>query len=698
MLLNSTNVSFIPPGHTAPKQPKQARASNGQPTPPAASRPAPYPQPFATNGSTGVQPAGDAQRPSVQRDGTSAPPLRSGPAVVVKPLQGGVRAEEYRRFDAPKPGHGPEKKKQREDNGASALSAREREIADRNMADLNALLEEVSEVGDTDYFQALDTDDGELTVIRDGTLAKLSDAVSKVVNLGCFWSVPTQQVLSIQSLCQPLIVTTAQLSFDLELLDADSIVDRLTRGQVGLRACKLVLQTMTEGCDDRQICSEDIIQSVIRLLKLVLDSCIIPTTESRRVGTTSSLFALAAQYRSDVYPLQRLCGSILSQIASLIGKIKLSEFTLSPIESLSIEVIFAQNSDKEADSALGLQKFELFRQKAMDVLAQICASHQEQRLSITSEILNNLERLPDKRASARHFKSAREQPIMLVSALFMRIVQAAASNASSKSGSVLPESSEADEGHENDESDSNSDYLSKRTKSTPKHDNTIQMANQLALASRQAAGHIASTLVARAEKVSKSGDKPFRNLLDLFIEDLCTVLGSPEWPAASLFLESLLSIMLNIIRNQKEKGVQAADMALAAMGVMGVGIIDLMIRLRHLKRGLDVSQSELASKLVLLADHALKRNINSKDVLGVDGPYRVVLESLPSYLGSQGSRANRDDQHLRSLSGYYITSWANAFDDALKKEQADVPRSRFFVDLEKHLQSILADPNWLSKG
>ncbi|KAF2275546.1 uncharacterized protein EI97DRAFT_419824 [Westerdykella ornata] len=698
MLLEGSEVSFIYPGHTAPTQPKQGRVSNGQPTPPSTSRATSNSQPVGTNGMVKVHPTSDTQRSSVQRNGTSAPLLRPGAAVVVKPLPGAVRPEEYRRFDAPEPSHPSEKKKQPADNGASALSAREREIADRNMADLSALLEELSEAGDTDCFQIIDTEDGELTVIRDDALAKLSDAVSRVVNLGCFSSVPIQQVLSIQSLCQPLIAATGQLSFDLELIDPEIIVERLASAQAGLRACKLVLQTMTEGCDDRQICSEDIIQCVVRLLKLVLNSCIIPVTESRRTGTLSALFALASQHRSDVYPLQRLCGNILSHIATLIGKVKLSESTLSPIESLSIDIIFAQNSDKEADSALGLQKFELFRQKAMDVLAQICAGNQEQRLSITAEILNNLERLPDKRASARHFKSAREQPIMLVSALFMRIIQAAAINTFPKGGSMLPNTSESDEDDGDAESDSESDYRSKMKKRANKHANTIQIAKQIGVASRQAAGHIASTLVARAEKVSKSGDKPFRNLLDLFIEDLCTVLGSPEWPAASLFLESLLILMLNIIRNQKEKGVQAADMALATVGVMGVGIIDFTTRLRHLKRSLDVSQSEVASQLVPLADEALKRSINFKDVLAVNGPYRIVLESLSSYLGSQSSRANRDDQHLRSLSGYYVTSWANAFDEALGKEQAEAPRSSFFVDLGTHLQSVLADPNWLAKG
>jgi cohesin loading factor subunit SCC2 len=597
-------------------------------------------------------------------------------------------------------------KKQRTSFEPPTMKSREREIADRTISDLNSLLDDMSESKDTDptgFFRMLDTDAGELLVLRQSALARLSEAVSKLVNLGCFSLIPAKRVLLLQSLCEPLITATSQLSLDLGTSGGDDVVIRLAKAQSGLKACKLVLLTMNEGCDDRRICSEDHIQAVVRLLKHVLNSCIMPVVECRRTGSSSELFALVSQYKDDVLPVLRLCGNILTQVAVLIGKIRLGGITLSPIESLSIDIIFAQNGEKEADSVLGIQKFESFRQKAMDVLAQIFAWYSEQRESMAIEILNNLERLSDKRASARHFRSAREVPIMLVSALFMRFVQAAASNNAARKESPYPkvelkvEDSEAEDGSEDSGSEAHFSN-SKPRKATNGHVHNLgEIAIQLEQDAKKIAGLIASTLVTRAENVSKSGDKPFRNLLDLFIEDLCHVLGSPEWPAASLFLESLLSIMISLTQNSKEKGVQAADMGLAAMGSMGVGIIDFMSRLRHIKRSLDVSQSELASKLVPLADDALKNNINLKDVLRLDGPYRVVLESLPGYLNPQGSQANRDDPHLRSLSGYYATSWANAFYKAFKNSDEHERRHQFAVNLEKHIKNVIMDPNWLSK-
>jgi cohesin loading factor subunit SCC2 len=623
--------------------------------------------------------------------------------VKVKPLPPRARPEEYRRIDAPVPGESPSKKKPRVDAEPPAVKSREREIADRQLNDLSSLLDEMSESRDTDqaeYFLSLTTDDGELSVLRDTALARLSDAVLKLINLGCFPAVPPKRILMLQSLCEPLISATSRLSLDIESSSGEELLDRLTQAETGLRACKLVLQSMTEGCDDRRICSEDLVQGIIRLLKHVLVSCITPVVESRRTGSSSELFNIASQHRSEIHRVLRHCGSILSQIAALIGKIKLTGFTLSPIESLSIEIIFTQNGEKEADSALGIQKFEAFRQRAMDVIAQIFACHPDQRDSVVVDILNNLARLPDKRASARNFKSARESPIMLASALFMRIVQASASNSSDNTEASLP----TDSSSEDEDADGDSDSEAQGPPSKPRkaahtpHQAPRQIAAQLEASARKVAGHIATTMVSRAENVSKSGDKPFRNLLDLFVEDLCSVLGSPEWPAASVFLESLLAIMVPFTKNTKDKGVQAADMALSTMGSMGVGVIDFTTRLKAVKRSLDITQSELASKLVPLAEDALKRNINIKDVLGLDGPYRVVLESLSIYLNPQGSRVNRENPHLRSLSSYFATSWANAFYKVFGDEERKEGSYHQFVDaLEKHIKKVIMDPEWFSK-
>jgi cohesin loading factor subunit SCC2 len=481
--------------------------------------------------------------------------------------------------------------------------------------------------------------------------------------------------------------------------DDDEISGRLLRAQTGLRACKLALQTMTEGSDDRRTCSEDLIQSIVRLVKYVLNSCITPVVESRRTGSSSELFESAARHKSGISDLLRLCGNIFSLVAVLLGKINLTDFTLSPIESISIDMIFIQNAEKEAESVLGIKKVETFRQKAMDVLAQIAAFHPDQRDAIVDEVLLNLERLPAKRTSARHFKSAHDDPIMLVSALFMRIVQAAGSSNSKRidAPQETPDSDGTDSSEDEESEDELHDPRPKKRKTGKKIAQAPgQIANVLWNESEGIAGRIANTLVARAENVSKSGDKPYRNILDLFMEDLCNVLGSPEWPAATILLYRLLSHMVHISENAKDKSGQAVEMAIATMGNMGCGIIDFTHRLRRLKRGLDIAHSEMSARLIPLADGALARNINRKDVLAENGPYRMVLDSLSTYLHPQGPHLDRNDPYLRSLSGYYVTAWTIAFHES-SPENHGVPLTQTMPEMEEQLKNMLLDKNWSAK-
>jgi cohesin loading factor subunit SCC2 len=610
---------------------------------------------------------------------------RPGPAVLVKPLPPNSRREEYQRYEVQ---HSTAPVKRPVEKEAAVMKSHERELAERSTKELHSLIRKLvdeREYDESEYFQTVDTNDGEIAVLKDNALVQLSDAVSKLVNLAYFSAVALDKVLAIQSLCQPVITATSQLALALDGPDPDDLVVRLGRAEFGLRASKLMLQTMTEGSNDRRLCSEDLVKGIVQLLKQVLQSCIIPVVESRRTGSSSQIFNMAMQYKNDIHPLLRRCGNVLNQLVALIGSITLTDFTLSAIESLATTVFFTQNGEKETESALGIQRFESFRQKAMDILAQIFARHPNQRESLTIEILNNLEKLPDKRATARQFKSPRAEPIMLISALFMRMVQAATTSIPTNSMEAMQDvKGEAESQSDTDQS------MKRKTAERGANKHLSQFTKDLCAASRTVATHIARMFVQRAENVSKSGDKPFRNLLDLFIEDLCKTLGSPEWPAASVLLAKLLALMVQITQNMKVKGAQAVEMAIFTMGSMGCGIIDFTSRLRKIRHALDISKSDVSSKLVPLAEEALSHNVNIKDILALDGPYRWVVESLPRYLDPQ-------DPQVQVLSEYYVTYWTDSFYRDIEAEDADGIRSESINNLEKHLAKMAMDPQWLSK-
>lgn len=59
------------------------------------------------------------------------------------------------------------------------------------------------------------------------------------------------------------------------------------------------------------------------------------------------------------------------------------------------------------------------------------------------------------------------------------------------------------------------------------------------------ASHVVNYLIGRAIGTTKTGDAPYRVLLDIFVEDFISVLGLPEWPGAELVLQQVLKFCVS---------------------------------------------------------------------------------------------------------------------------------------------------------
>jgi cohesin loading factor subunit SCC2 len=607
------------------------------------------------------------------------------------------RKEEYRRYDhIPLKDSAQQKRDGRheQDNLLATMGRQERDIAEQKIEQLNKFTQELQQEKEdsdlSDYFKKVSCLDSDIAVMRSKTTSDLYNLVMQVKAKGCFSLVPVETILRIHSLCEPSITALDQSSL-FSLGDMESWSSDLGIADSGLKAANLALTTMLHGGQDRRITPEDLIIAIIECLKRVLESCIFPVLESRRTGDMSELFASASGHRDRMRSTILSCKSVLKSIAPLISKVALTHNAINPIEYIALALLVQQNSDSDKDSIFGIQRFESLRQAAMEVLTQVFAAHTDHQHSITSEILNNLEKLPDKGANARQFKSIRDQPIMSVSALFMRFVQVAATNQQNLHKKVISPS-QHDETDGEDESDYASDESApKKKKPEPKGDSSAKtVAQRLTSNAMAIASRIATVLTERAMNVSKSGDKPFRNLLDMFVEDFCNVLGSPEWPAATLLLQQLLLSMLRVLKTGNN-----IDMALTIMGSMACGIIDFKLRVKRLKRELDITQSELSARLDRLAEDALDNGIHKKDLLSFDGPYRMVIESLPDYLTSDVSQT---DPRLLSIRGFYVSFWLNTVTQILQSSNDnDTPHKQAMSDLQGRLETIFTDPNYLSR-
>ncbi|KAF2188090.1 hypothetical protein K469DRAFT_737494 [Zopfia rhizophila CBS 207.26] len=705
MLLRNTDVSHLYPGMQSPQQrPRQPgqHSSVGSHLQSQATNRNDAPRVHKSN--LQYQPSISPSTPNNTQRSPSVTNNRSGPKVVIQPQPLSSRRDEFQRYDNIEIQTGFSKKRKREDtredNDALSMRSDQRQVTDQRVKELFTLVDHISDAKDSgepsNMFIRTRSEDSEILVLEDAALERLDTAVTNVVHAGRFASLPVEQVLRIQSLCEPSILSTIHLPLDWtgsELVD--DWLNLINKADTGLKACRTVLRTMIGGCDEKRICSEDLVLSAINALKRVLDSCIVPVVESSSNSDLEDYFKLASTHKSDILAMLSRCGFILSDLAALIAKVGLTESALTPLEYLSTGVIFVQEAEKDKEKVpaiqlFGIQKFETLRDKAMNVLAQIFACHPDQRAFISNEIHSNLEKLPKTRQHARQFKLAHGSPIQLVAALVMRLVHAGASRRDSEKKTV----SHMNVSESDDEDDDD----------LPRHGRSVdgltedagQISKKLNADATTIAMRFIKFLVDRAMTVSKSSDLPYRNLLDIFTEDFCGTLGSPEWPAAELLLQALLSLLLNILdKDSKEHGIPARTMVLEILGTMGSSIVDLKGRMQQSLESLSLttSQSEISSQLVPIARDALGGGVNDKDLLAIHGPYRMVLEGLPEYLDVVDPK---DNPHLQSVKGCHITFWTHAFDNVLSEMDEDEAHQPVTERLGRDLKKLVLDPNWLS--
>jgi len=522
---------------------------------------------------------------------------------------------------------------------------------------------------------------------------RLDAAIQKVTSVRGLAKLPLEDLNRLQKLLSYTVggVDTFNLVLgqDHNESDVDEWLQHVDTAEIGLLAARILLRIMTAGREEKQLYSEDYLNCIVCALEHVVDTCIIPIVESRSSADELNFRTFSAQ-KKPLISLLLVVGKVLRLFGNLIAKVDIADSAVAKVEYISTRLIFVENAPAEKESCLGIQRFEVLRRTAMDVLAQIFQRYPDQRTSIIDEILVSLEKLPVTRQSARQFKLPDGKPIQLVSALLMRLVQASVSmsldsksqrredhlgddddtdisDAEAPNPQRRTSTVSADEDEHSDESNQNLRKLRERV--TPLYDSASKNAS-----------YMVQFLVQRALKSTKTGDTPYRNLLDIFTEDFLNVLGMPEWPAAEMLLRALLSKMISITNDEKSS-VPSKNFALDLLGLMGSGISDLLLLLQNSSKSLDASQSDLANRLTQLLNS--DDGINDLEMIHFRGPYRIVIE----YLTPQSAK----DPHIYSAMAFLVTQWArNTI--AVADSDNSFPVS---TELLHGLRNVLADYNWL---
>lgn len=547
--------------------------------------------------------------------------------------------------------------------------------------------------------------DGEMTLSA-AAQTKTQTLISKTISLGCFKRVPVDDLLRILRLSEGALKLVESLDIKIEeswgSADVDIWLQQLPLLETSIRAARTSLRIMCGGREDKQLYPEDMIEQCLNLFKRVTDGVVIPVAETRASGNSAELFKALSSSKKKIVALLNDCQKLFSLMALLISKVDTSETVTNTLEFTASRLIFIETAHAEKDSVIDTQKFDGLRLVAMDMLCQIFLQNPGQRQGIFNEILTSLEKLPlGKRA--RTFKLIDGSSIQPVSALIMRLVQTSAGKVDDTKGNGRARALLGDDEEEDKVMDVDGVAVTFTIRdedhASYQHSTAIQelgaVAPPLMDTAKRNASFVINFIVNRALNSTKSGDTPYRNLLDLFVEDFTSCLDNPDWPASELLLRLLMGYMVKLLDGEKS-GVTARNMALELLGVMGAAISKLRGQVRKMANALDTRDADgLGAYLTDLAASALEQRSRAEQMVAWVGPYRATLE----YLENRYS----EDPHLASAISFIVCDWGTKICityDACDEGDDDVAaeRDREFGRTAYRLREMIQDRRWLSKA
>ncbi|KAI0203807.1 hypothetical protein F4808DRAFT_415941 [Astrocystis sublimbata] len=536
-----------------------------------------------------------------------------------------------------------------------------------------------------------------------GAHDKAQRLITRAIEVGCFAQVPFDSLVRLQGLSEGSLKYVDSLDFkineDWGETDVGLWLQQLPDVERGLKAARTALRIMRGGREEKHLYSEDLIQLSLNHFRNVMEGIIVPIAEVRSTGPTAGLFRTLITHKKTIMTLFASSQKLFALLSDLITSIDLSETVVNTLEFLSSRLMFVENAYTEKESVVGVSKFDGLRLVAMHMLSQIFLMNPAQREGILSEILTSLEKLPVGKQKARQFKLSGGGSIQPISALIMRLIQASAGkvdDSKNDSRSQMMQSLQDDGPPASNPASRRAQYtIRTEDHAADEHAVAVQelqhLAKGLSDGSCRYANYVVNFIVRRALKSTKTGDTPYRNLLDLFVEDFTTCLDSPDWPAAELLLRLTMYLMFQQLDGEKN-AAPARNMALELLGVMAAAISKLRSHVRKTASSFEGSDSdELGRWLADLSLTTLEGSLPSEKILRWDGPYRIVVEFLQDRLNEDG--------HLYSAISYLVTDWGSeigpayesAHDDDYAEHHTELGRTSY------RLRNMIEDSKWLSR-
>ena len=528
-----------------------------------------------------------------------------------------------------------------------------------------------------------------ITTLTSTPLATLDASLQKVITLRRLDDVSTDHLHRIQDLCTGLVAFAAELDWKVE--DLENSTSQLDELDLSLRSARSILRIMSSARDDKRLFPEELLLTIVRALAKSIDHIKV-IAEARSSDQEAGIFETALTCRKPLVQLLNNAHKVINLLIRVVISQEMAESVLSPLEFSAIDVLFIDNASNEKDSVLGIQKFENFRRSAVDLVSGIYSRCRSQREGIFRQVLTSLSSLPSGRQARRHMKLRDGKAIQMITVLFMELVQAVGtSNSPSKNSKKIASNHLGDEGingggegalvedQDQDMATSDQENGSEDSEESSEEENIRQSSSVRRLnkvtspvcnLAAQTAHRAAQYIVNRAQTSTKSGDSPFRQILDVFVEDLLEVLGMPEWPGAEILLRAFFKSFHDIIEDSKSL-TPAKNMSLELLGNMGSAISELVSKTQRAAKNLDSQESHLAASLIQLMGDYAEGSLDPGELILWNGPYHAVVDHLTPH--------GPEDLHNMTAQGYYLAQWAKALSSVNLKDNIIATRLRVML-------------------
>lgn len=513
------------------------------------------------------------------------------------------------------------------------------------------------------FFQSFENEAEDGLSLSPRVLEKLRDELRKLTGLQRLRDVPVDDVRRLQQICEPSVERGQTINLHHDDASSEetqsSWKSRLLRANNSVCSAIVAVYTMIGNPQSEDLLSTDLLNWAASMLNHVLNACIIPVVEARSDSYNDSLFAQASQNIDSLKILLQSTRRLLETMTTACIEIRGGDLCVSTVEFCAARMIFVQNATSEKDSAIGTQVYEAFRKAAMASVSRIYARFPKERPAIMDEVLSSLDKLPSKSRSARTFRIGDGTSIQLISAFFMQLVQTttmdvpdtAPKHSRTKNRRRHLPGAEDEQRDHNDQMDEeeHQDEDDELPEANDSQSRLLRQVERLYNPAAKSTNDIVSYLVGKASKTTKTGEAPYRAILDLLVEDLINVADNVDWPAADLLLSALIGQMLYLAEN--EKVASTKNMALECLGTIASAIYDLRAKaskiLEDISRNDSYAVSDAAVELANFGRLLQEGRISPIEYLSFKGPYFIVANHLQN-------RTGKLTLHQQSAKSYFL--------------------------------------------